>query len=176
MPSASTPAACHTPARQSGPAVSAISCCTSDGASAAEFAALVHAWEQLRLEPSTTRRKIEAGSAYVLALLRTRCAPSTVARLEARMRVLSAPGPSIEGRALAGLAELPPRRRGQLISQLHVLCRLRGEAPELRTAEQLERYLERCGGVLPKLRAEWRGEEQGATCECRRPSHQLGLK
>ena len=50
---------------------------------------------------------------------------------------------------------MPPHLRGLLIAQLHVLCRLRGEAPELHTPEQVREYLERRGGLLEGLRAAW---------------------
>ena len=45
---------------------------------------------------------------------------------------------------------------GTVISQLHVLCRLRGDAPELQTTGALEEYLEgECAGLLTALRDEW---------------------
>jgi len=128
----------------------------ADGVSAHEFAALLQTWELLRLDPSQTRRRLEVGSSYVLALLATRCAPSTIEQLQERVRLLSTPGPSIRGGALAGVEG---RRRGELITHLHVLCRLRGEAPELHTTEQLSEYMERCDGLLAKLEATWRDED-----------------
>ena len=51
---------------------------------------------------------------------------------------------------------MPPPMRGQVISAVHVLCRLRGERPTLETADQLRAYLEGCGGLLTKLGEEFR--------------------
>lgn len=59
------------------------------------------------------------------------------------------------GRAVAGLSEVPPHLRSQLISQVHVLCRLRSETPELSTPDQLRAYLQSCDGLLSRLAAEW---------------------
>ena len=130
-----------------------------DGAgevSASEFAALVHLWDTLKLD------KIEQGKrptgylpAFALSLARGRCAAATAARLEARLAVLSAPGPQISGKSLLGVDALPPHMRGGLVSQMHVLCRLRGEPEQLMTSEQLVTYLGRCGGLLDKLEEEW---------------------
>jgi len=124
--------------------------------SASEFAALVHLWDTLKLD------KIEQGKrptgylpAFALSLARGRCAAATAARLEARLAVLSAPGPQISGKSLLGVDALPPHMRGGLVSQMHVLCRLRGEPEQLMTSEQLVTYLGRCGGLLDKLEEEW---------------------
>lgn len=138
--------------------------CELEPASAAEFAALQRCWELLKLDPAQATRRLATGHRFVLALLATRCAPSTMARLEERVKLLSAaPGPTIDGRAVAETQGVPPHLRGHLIAQLHVLCRLRGEAPELRTAAQVHAYLEtRCRGLLTRMRAEWwRDEERG---------------
>ena len=62
----------------------------------------------------------------------------------------------LSGRAVAKLPEVPPHLRGQIISAIHVLCRLRGERPTLETPEQLRAYLEGCGGLLTKLGEELR--------------------
>ena len=79
-----------------------------------------------------------------------------MSRLDARETLLNSPGPSVNGRAVADVAGVPPHLRGMLITQLHVLCRLRGESPPLDTADEVERYLERsCGGLLTALRTEW---------------------
>jgi len=94
----------------------------------------------------------------VLALLATRCAPSTVERLRGRVAALSVPGPSIRGAAVAGVEGLPARRRGEFIAQLQVFCRLRGDTPELHTAEQLSEYLQSYDGLLTQLRAAWEEE------------------
>ena len=79
--------------------------------------------------------------------------------LEARighMRVLRTRGPTVQGRALAGLPEVPPHLRSHVIASVHALCRLRGEAPALETPEALRSYLEdECGGLLSKLASEW---------------------
>lgn len=131
-------------------------------ADAADFAATLRMWELFKLDPAQARRRLEVGSSFVLALLRTRCAPSTVRRLEERVRLLSAAGPSLRGQAIAEVEGVPPHLRGQLMAMLHVLCRVRGEAPELHTAEQVSAYLEvKCGGLLTRLRAEWWDEATG---------------
>lgn len=121
-----------------------------------EFASLLHMWQLLKLDPSLECRRLETGPKFVLALLSTRCAPETSRAFERRLRLLESPGPRISGRAVAALAGLPPAQRSAFICQLHVLCRLRGEAPLLRTTQELEAYLEgECGGLLGRLRAVW---------------------
>ena len=124
--------------------------------SASEFAALLRTWELLKLDPAAAGRRLEVGHGLVVALLRTRCAPSTADAIEARIQLLSTDGPQISGRALADLEEVPPHLRGSLIAQLHVLCRLRGERPTLQTSEELRAYLSGpCRGLLGRLQAEW---------------------
>ena len=49
---------------------------------------------------------------------------------------------------------------GTLMSQVHVLCRLRGEPVPLLSSEQLSAYLGSCGGLLERLVAEWYEEEE----------------
>ena len=130
--------------------------------SAEAFAALVHLWDTLKLD------KIQQGKrgtgylpAFVLALARARCAPASAAALERRLAALSAPGPEISGKSLVGVELLPPHMRGQLMSQLHVLCRLRGEAVPLVQSEQLVQYLAGpCDGLLERLYDEWYEEEE----------------
>ena len=78
------------------------------------------------------------------------------ARLDAQLALLRRDGPELSGSAVAGLPGVPPHQRGQLIAALHVLCRLRGEAPCLLTTEQLQGHLDAsCGGLLDALRREW---------------------
>ena len=128
----------------------------ADAADANNVASLVHTWELLKLDPSMAQRKLEAGPDFVLAMMRTRCAGDTAAYFEAQVRLLRRAGPTVAGRAVAGLDGVPPHLRGHLISTIQVLCRLRGEAPLLETTEALIDYLEgTCGGLLSKLRKEW---------------------
>jgi len=124
--------------------------------SAAEFASLVRTWELLKLDPVHAKRRLQVGIEFVIAMLRTRCDPRTSERIGRRVDILSAAGPIVNGRAVAGLEGVPTHLRGCFISQLHVLCRLRGETPTLETAEQLATYLAGpCGGLLDRLRSEW---------------------
>ena len=135
----------------------------ADAADAANVASLVHSYEVLKLDPSLAHRRLEVTPDFVLALMRTRCAADTSAFYDAQLRLLRQAGPTISGSAVAQLKDVPPHLRGQIIANVHVLCRLRGEAPMLETAEALEEYLEgRCGGLLTKLRREWWGAEPGA--------------
>ena len=129
--------------------------------SAAEFCALVHMWDTLKLD------KLQQGKrgtgylpAFALALARARCGGATARRLEARLAALGAPGPEISGKSLVGIELLPNHMRGTLMSQVHVLCRLRGEPVPLLSSEQLSAYLGSCGGLLERLVAEWYEEEE----------------
>merc|ERR1740117_1116847 len=125
--------------------------------SAAEFCALVHLWDTLKLD------KIQQGKrgtgylpAFVLALARQRCSAATAAQLDARLAALSAPGPEVSGKSLLGIELLPPHMRGTLMSQLNVLCRLRGEPVQLvQTAQPTEYLSSTCDGLLERLYAEW---------------------
>ena len=128
----------------------------ADAADGNEFASLVHCWDLLKLDPNQTGRRLEVGADFVIGLARTRCSAATAARLDAQMRVLRTRGPTVQGRALAGLPEVPPHLRSHVIASVHALCRLRGEAPALETPEALRSYLEdECGGLLSKLASEW---------------------
>lgn len=126
---------------------------------AADFAVMVRLWEVLKLgsEEGGSRRPLEVGPRFVLALLGTQPAAAAVlARLEAQLSVLQAAPPlSVPGSAVAGLPEVPSHLRGQLMAQLQVLCKLRGEAPELGSAAAVRAYLQSCGGLLDKLQVEW---------------------
>ena len=135
--------------------------------SAAEFGALCHLWDVLRLAPSAqAKAKVGAGAEYlpfVLALARTRCADAAVVdALGARLQLLQRDGgAALSGGSVAGLASVPPRQRGKLLTQLNVLCRVRGDADvaALAQPEQLEAYLQqRCPGLLTQLRAGWATE------------------
>ena len=122
----------------------------------ADFAMLTRLWEVLKLEPSLAQRRLEVGTPFVLALLGSQpAAAGIVARLEEHVSVLQAEGPTLLGSAVAGLDEVPPHLRGQLISQIHVLCRLRGETPSLETPAAVRAYLQSCDGLLTKLTGEW---------------------
>lgn len=129
----------------------------ADGA-AAEFAALVHTWETLRLEKALKSGRPTPGHhpRFIAALARTRCSQETATRIDARIDTLLQGGVAINGGALVGLPHVPLHLRGSLLSHLHVLARLRGETLELAKPAELEGYLERtCSGLLERLLAEW---------------------
>ena len=136
-----------------------------------EFAALQRTYELLKLDPAHVKRRLEVGNDYILALLRTRCAPETHERFRRHVQLLSEPAtaPSeggVSGKAVAALEGVPPHLRGSLMSQINVLVRLRGDRPVLGTMQQLEDYLEtRCDGLLSRLRAEW-VDESGELRPC----------
>jgi hypothetical protein len=66
------------------------------------------------------------------------------------------------GSSIAGLPEVPPHLRGQMMAAIHVLTRLRGDAPTIQTPDQLRSYLETdCQGLLTKLALEWWDCEAG---------------
>ena len=68
----------------------------------------------------------------------------------------------MSGKILLSIELLPQHMRGMLISQLHVLCRLRGEPVQLLHTAQLTAYLSTtCGGLLEQLYAEWYVDETG---------------
>ena len=124
------------------------------------FAALTHTWELLELDPALSQRQLEVGPELVLALIQMRCDPSTVLAFAEQLETLRKPGPTINGRAVAELTQVPPHLRSHVISRLHVLTRLRGEEPELDSAKAIEAYLETaCGGLLTRLCAEWWEDE-----------------
>ena len=128
--------------------------------SAEHFAALTHTWELLKLDPALSQRQLEVGPELVLALIQMRCDPSTVLAFAEQLETLRKPGPTINGRAVAELTQVPPHLRSHVISRLHVLTRLRGEEPELDSAKAIEAYLETaCGGLLTRLCAEWWEDE-----------------
>ena len=78
----------------------------------------------------------------------------------------------MSGKSLLGIELLPQHMRGMLISQLHVLCRLRGEPVQLLQPAQLTAYLSTtCGGLLEQLYAEWYVAEAGVdagSASCKR--------
>lgn len=124
--------------------------------------ALLRVWDLLKLDPALSDRRPEVGAAFVIGLARTRCAESTVARLERQLRLLSRSGPSLSGRAVAGLEGVPSHLRSQFIAQLHVLGRLCGDETSIETSEQLEVWLgKHFSGLLGRLRAEWWEEGEG---------------
>ena len=125
-------------------------------ASAAAFASLVRMWEVLKLDQGEAQRQLAVGADYVLALGASRASSTTSTRLREQLQLLRTVGPTISGRAVAGVPGLPAHLRGLFISMLHVFCRLRAEAVDLSTPEALLGYLdETCEGLLDQLRAEW---------------------
>jgi hypothetical protein len=87
-----------------------------------------------------------------LALATLHCSPRTASLLEARMRLLTQIprggfAPVINGRAVAGVSSIPPRLRASAISALHVALRLRGEAPLLLEACDVEEALRGMGAA-----------------------------
>lgn len=65
-------------------------------------------------------------------------------------------GGALLGSSVAGLPEVPSHLRGQMMSAVHVLSRLRGDAMIIETPEDLREYLEeRCNGLLTNLANEW---------------------
>ncbi|KAL1528983.1 hypothetical protein AB1Y20_010304 [Prymnesium parvum] len=126
----------------------------AEDASAAGVAALLRMWELLRLEPRLPAA--EVGPEFTLGLARARCSPATSDALARRLRLLSAAGPQLSGRAVAGLEEVPAHLRAQLLAQLHVLGRLRGDTSTLETAEELREWVQaHFGDLLLELEAEW---------------------
>jgi hypothetical protein len=130
--------------------------------SGAEFGALVHMWDTLKLE-RVTQGKASAGylPEFIVRLAGLRSSAPTAAALSRRLEQLSSEvHVDINGKALVGIPQLPNHLRGVLISHLHVLGRVRGQRLELHEPEQLRAYLEHeCDDLLPKLQAEW--YEQG---------------
>ena len=130
--------------------------------SGAEFGALVHMWDTLKLE-RVTQGKESAGylPEFIVRLAGLRSSAPTAAALSRRLEQLSSEvHVDINGKALVGIPQLPNHLRGVLISHLHVLGRVRGQRLELHEPEQLRAYLEHeCDDLLPKLQAEW--YEQG---------------
>ena len=63
-----------------------------------EFAALQRTYELLKLDPAHVKRRLEVGNDYILALLRTRCAPETHERFRRHVQLLSGRPPPERGR------------------------------------------------------------------------------
>ena len=126
--------------------------------SGAEFGALVHMWDTLKLE-RVTQGKESAGylPEFIVRLAGLRSSAPTAAAHSRRLEQLSSGvHVDINGKALVGIPKLPNHLRGVLISHLHVLARVRGQRLELHEPEQLRAYLEHeCDDLLPKLQAEW---------------------
>ena len=150
-------------------------CAGGDALSGREFGALCHVWEVLRLDATkATQHKRGAGPEYTpfaLALARVRCGDAFAGRLQRRLSALQAVetaaggGPPLSGRSLETLEWVAPRQRSSLLTQLNVLCRLRGDADEaVAQPQQLVRYLhEQCPGLLEQLRAGW-ATDWGRSC------------
>jgi hypothetical protein len=128
----------------------------ADAADAADFASLIFIWDALKLDPTLAHRRLEVGADFVVGLMRTRCSADAATVLEKQLRLLRRPGPEVPGGAVASLGGVPPHLRSFMISAVHVLARLRGEAPTFSTSEELREYLEgECRGLLSQLEAEW---------------------
>jgi len=135
-----------------------------DPPSAAEFAALVHMWDTLKLEKVLQGKRAPGyWPHFMVGMASLRCAAPTQQRLQDRLERLYRPGVTINGKALVGVPGLPNHLRGLMISHLHVLARLRGDCHlEFNEPSQLLAYLDNeCGGLLPRLHAEWYDGEGG---------------
>jgi uncharacterized membrane protein YgcG len=119
----------------------------------AEFCALVHMWETLKLA-NAHKRSPGYLPDFILALAATRCADGTAEALRGRLRTLSLEGPAISGEALDALPTLPPHLRGSLLSCLHVMCRIDGHVGPLVEAPALSAFLHD-RALTDALDAEW---------------------
>lgn len=119
----------------------------------AEFCALVHMWETLKMA-NARKRSVGYLPNFILALASTRCEGSTAASLRSRLRTLSVDGPSISGEALGALPTLPPHLRGTFLSCMHVLCRINGHMAPLTDSASLATFLEE-RSLVEALDAEW---------------------
>jgi len=130
---------------------------TSDAA-AADFAGMVHMWDVLKLE-KCLQGKAPSGyfAHFAVALASLRCSAPTKASLTSQLERLHVPGVTVNGKALVGMGpRLPNHLRGVLISQLHVMARLRGEQVDIAEPEQLKQYLEGASaGMIERLYEEW---------------------
>eukprot|EP00966_Prymnesium_polylepis_P218886 5065387-Prymnesium_polylepis.1 len=82
---------------------------------AGDFASLVRLWELLKLDPTLSQRQLQVGPQFVLALVRAAGAPQLAEHLESQLSALvEVEGPTLRGSAVAGLAGVPPRRRGAM--------------------------------------------------------------
>lgn len=146
---------------------------------AQQFAYMVRLWSLLHFDPWSARRSLSSDPRWVMAMLAaaSRSSSSTdqslvalkmVRELEANADILlscdgkgrfvgpSPRGGAFLGRSVANLPEVPPHLRGQIIAAVHVLSRLRGDAPIIETPDDLRTYLEsNCDGLLTKLSDEW---------------------
>ena len=131
---------------------------------AADFAIMERLWSVLKLDSSLAQRRLEVGPDHVLALLATQPVASEYAsRLGLHTRVLlQGATPRVLGSAVSELPEVPPHLRGLLITQLQLLCLLRGETPSLTTAAEVRSCL---GGLMGKLTDEWWAEQVGGRAE-----------
>lgn len=147
----------------------ASSCGGSPVVDADEFAALVHMWDMLKLDKVLQGKRTPGHSPeFIVELAAQRCAPSTAIQLRAGLQRLMVDGPPISGSSLVGIPHMPNHMRGVVISQLHVLMRLRGESAVIEKPEQLVQILtERCGGGtrihLTHLAHAWSAPVDGLT-------------
>lgn len=130
-----------------------------------EFGALVHMWDTLKLGAKPSAGYLPR---FIVGLSVGRCEDATAAALGARLERLLVDGPAVSGKCLDGAPQLPRHLRGTMISQLHVLCRLRGWDSELNEAAQLLALSERCGGLLGQLEAEWYTDDGSGGRQLRR--------
>jgi hypothetical protein len=94
-------------------------------------------------------------------------ATEAVRAIQADLLLLSSSSSSNEGSSqlgssVAGLPEVPPRLRAQVMAAVHVLTRMRGDAPTIHTSDELRTYLQSdCDGLLTKLTKELCEDERG---------------
>jgi len=146
---------------------------------AQQVAYMIHLWNLLHFDENSARRSLSSDPRWIMAVLdvasscsiktpRSLVALSTVRNLQANIETLltcnsegqlvgpSPQGGSLLGRSVANIPEIPPHLRGQMIATVHVLSRLRGDAPIIETSDDLRTYLEiNCDGLLAKLSDEW---------------------
>lgn len=95
--------------------------------------------------PTALRLESRFGAAGVADAASPSCRPVLTACLSPPSLLpagtLLAAGPTINGRAVAQVSEIPPRRRSDAIAALHGAYRLRGEAPLLLEAEDVRAAL-----------------------------------
>ena len=118
-----------------------------------------------KLDPKQLAMQPFDAADFSVALARAaRCAPSTAALLESRLRLLRAEGPRVAGGCFAAdetegcgtRAAVPAKLRADVTARLHVLCRMRGATPHITTPADLADYLNgSCDGLLDALQREW---------------------
>lgn len=79
---------------------------------------LLRMWDVFKLDPSLQSRRGEVGVDFTLKLAHAACPLETSRKLRRRAALLQRPGPSLNGKALAGLSQVPPHLRSQVIAQV----------------------------------------------------------